>query len=166
MGNQPDVAGEGEIPMRHSVRNLYAADFRFAVLTGEIKGTPSGLPANRLRFSKISGIEYAMEYEEIAEGGRNAGPHICAAPHKRHAPLVLEHGVVPAESWLNMLRPGMRLGTWLAIIVLDRAGLPTPRMFWITDGIVAKWEAGGLDAMGHSVLVERFEIFHDGIRYS
>lgn len=148
-----------------SCQSLYVSDFRFLVLTGERADAGNILPANRLRFSKISGIEQSAEYEEIAEGGRNEGPHIVTAPHKKHAPLVLEHGVIPAESRLAGLRPGMRLGTWLTVIVLNAAGLPTPQMFWITDGIVTKWETKDLDAMGNSVLVERFEIMHDGIRW-
>ncbi len=154
------------IKMEVIQRSLYAADFRFLVMTGEVSGTLQELPVNRLRFSKISGLESSMEYEEIAEGGRNEGPHILTAPHKRHTPLVLEHGVIPAQSRLAFLRPGMRLGTWLSVILLDASGKPTPRMFWITDGIVTKWESGSLDAMGNSVLVERFELLHDGIRFT
>ncbi len=147
-----------------SDQSFYASDFRFLVLTGENSNTGNVLPANRLRFSKISGIEESMEYEEIAEGGRNEGPHIVTAPHKRHSPLVLEHGVIPVESRLVGLRPGMRLGTWLTVIVLNAAGFPTPQMFWIEDGIVTRWETRDLDAMGNSVLIEKFEIMHDGIR--
>ncbi|MCM1106290.1 MAG: phage tail protein [Blautia sp.] len=137
----------------------YAADFRFLVVTGKGDGS-------RLRFSKISGLAYAMEYEEIAEGGRNEGPHIVTAPHKRHSPLVLEHGILPEESWLSKLRPGMRLGTSLTIILLDAQGNQTKRKFWVEDGIVTKWEAADLDAMGSSVLIEKFELLHDGIHYS
>lgn len=150
---------------KNSYQSLYMTDFRFLVLTGEKPDTVNILPANRLRFSKISGIEQTTEYEEIAEGGRNEGPHLLTAPHKKHPPLVLEHGVIPAESWLLGLKPGMRLGTWLTVIVLNAAGIITPQMFWITDGTVSKWEMGSLDAMGNSVLVERLEILHDGIQW-
>ncbi|MCM1284017.1 MAG: phage tail protein [Muribaculaceae bacterium] len=137
----------------------YAADFRFLVVTGKAGGS-------RLRFSKISGLECSMEYEEIVEGGRNGGPHIVTAPHRKHSPLVLEHGILPEDSWLSKLRPGMRLGTSLTIILLDAQGKQTKRKFWVEDGIVTKWEAADLDALGSSVLIEKFELLHDGIHYS
>lgn len=107
-----------------------------------------------------------MEYEELAEGGRNDAPHILTVPHKRHAPLVLEHGIVQKDSGFAKWKPGMRLGTWLAVILLDAKGRTTDEKFWITDGIVTKREAGNLDAMGNSILIERFEIMHDGIHYA
>lgn len=144
---------------------LYASDFRFLVLTGENQQAGKLLPVNSLRFSKIAGIESTMEYEEISEGGKNDGPHILNAPHKKHQPLVFERGVIPAISWFSLLKPGMRLGTWLQIIVLDGRGLPTTKQFGISDGIVTKWETSGLDAMGSSILVEKIEIVHDGITY-
>lgn len=146
-------------------RKQYLTDFRFLVLTGK-KGTKiTADSGDRLHFSKISGIERTMDYEEIAEGGKNDGPHILTVPHKKHAPLVLEQGLVPAKSWFATLQPGMRLGAWMNIILLDGSGSMTSRMFWIEDGIVTKWETGGFDAMGNSILVERFEIVHDGIHY-
>lgn len=150
------------IDVRHY---LYASDFRFLVLTGEDKKAGKLLPINSLRFSKISGIESSMETEEVSEGGKNDGPHILSAPHKKHQSLVLERGVIPTISWMSLLKPGMQLATWLQIIVLDGRGLLTPKQFWIEDGTVTKWETSGLDAMGNSILVEKMEIVHDGIKY-
>lgn len=140
---------------------MYAVDFRFLVLMAR-----EGNGTERMQFSKISGLSCSLEYEEIAEGGRNEGPHIVAAPHKRHEPLVLERGIAEQGSRLVRLKPGMRLNTPLMIYPLDAAGNKGETGFWIEDGIVTKWETGGLDAMGRSILVERFEIMHDGIRYS
>ncbi len=162
---------------KKSMQELLSTDFRFLVITGNITSVmsqyksgditkTSGISTDAiLHFSKISGIEYSIDYEEIAEGGKNEGPHILTSPHKKHAPLVLERGIISSNSMLALLRPGMKLGTWLNIILLDSQKQAAKRMFWITDGIVTKWETGGLDAMGNSILVEKFEILHDGIHY-
>lgn len=146
------------------IQNQYAADFRFLVVAGQQPGSPKNAAfGERMRFSKVSGIESTAEYEELAEGGVNHAPHLLMTPHKKHAPLILEHGVIPTESRFAGLKPGMRLGTWLSVILLDAKGKATSRIFWIADGIVIKREIGNLDAMGNSILVERFEIMHDGI---
>lgn len=148
-------------------RASYAAEFRFLVMTGRAPSEREGIADDqKMRFSKVSGLESSMEYEELAEGGKNDAPHILTVPHKKHAPLVLEHGIVPKESRFAKWKPGMRLGTWLSVIVLDEKGQLTGSRFWITDGIVTKRETGNLDAMGNAVLIERFEIMHDGIQYS
>ncbi|MCM1538302.1 MAG: phage tail protein [bacterium] len=156
---------------KKAVQEGYAADFRFLVMMGQGQ-TKGGLTAEqtasgqKMRFSKVSGLESSMEYEELSEGGKNDAPYILAVPHKKHAPLLLEHGIVPAESRFAGMKPGMRLGTWLSVILLDAKGQMTDRRFWITDGIVTKRETGNLDAMGNSILIERFEIMHDGIQYT
>lgn len=137
-----------------------AADFRFLVMTGK-----DGV-YTQTGFSKVSGFELTMEQEEIAEGGKNDGPHVLVAPHKKHQPLILERGVLPVSSWLYRLKPGMRLGTWLLVAVLDAYGGMTEKRIGISDGIVTKWELSGLDAMGNSLLVEKIEILHDGLSYS
>ena len=149
--------------MTDILRGHYASDFRFHVLTGI---SPfAGIPGSDICFSRISGIGSTAESEEIAEGGRNSGPHLLAVPAKWQTQLVLERGVLPVSHWMYRLKPGMRLGTWLQIIVMDESGLPTSRQFWIEDGIVTKWELSDLNALGNSILIERMEILHDGINY-
>lgn len=151
--------------MTENQRGHYASDFRFRVLTGTIRYSGGTIPGTDIRFSKISGIESAAETEEVAEGGKNSGPLLLPVPKKRHAPLVLERGFLPANHWMTRLKPGMRLGTWLQVIVLSENGSSIDRKFWIEDGTVTKWELSELNAMGSSILIERMEILHDGINY-
>ena len=138
----------------------YVPGYRFAVSLGNNDNY------DKVCFSKISGIESTLDYEEIQEGGYNASAHLLPAPHKKHAALVLERGAAPYDSWINKLKPGMRLGTWLEVVLLDAAGNNTERRFLIQDGIVTKWEIAGLDVLGNNILVEKLEIMHEGIRYS
>lgn len=140
-------------------QKTYVPVYRFAVRLG-------GNTYDKVCFSKISGIESTLDYEEINEGGYNSSPHLLAVPHKKHSPLVFEKGAAPVDSWINRIKPGMRLGTWLEIVLLDASGKDTDRHFRIQDGLVTKWEISGLDAMGSEVLVERLEIMHEGIQYS
>ena len=137
-------------------RTDYVPDYRFLVVNK--KNEKAG-------FLRVSGLTAEMEQEEIPEGGKNDGPHIVTAAHKKHPPLVLERGILPQKSWIEKLKPGMQLGTWLEIFVLDEKGKRTTRSFRIEDGIVTKCEMSGFDAMGNSMLVEKIEIVHDGIRF-
>lgn len=145
--------------MAETKRQTFLPDFRFRVMTGRDEQDGS------VCFSKISGIEVTMEQEEIMEGGKNDGPHILSAPHKKNPPLVLERGFLVKRSWLSKLSPGMRLDTWLQVDLLDEKKEKSGRYFYIEDGIVTKWELSGLDAMSGSILVEKVEIVHDGIIY-
>ncbi|MFR5601845.1 MAG: phage tail protein [Lachnospiraceae bacterium] len=137
----------------------YIPAYRFAVRLG-------GNRYDKVCFSKISGIERTLEYEEIQEGGNNDGPHLLALPHKKHSPLILEKGAAPVNSWINIIKPGMWLGTWLEVVLLDNKGKETVRRFSIDDGLITKWEISGLDAMGNELLIEKLEIMHNGIYYS
>ncbi len=149
-----------------TTRRTYLPDFRYLVLTGEDEGANDGPQGGSVCFSKVSGIEATMEQEELMEGGKNDGPHILLSPHKRHAALVLERGVLPSDCWMSRLKPGMRLNTWLLIVLLDEKLEKTGKMFGINDGTVTKWELSGLNAEGNSILVEKLEIVHDGIIYT
>lgn len=157
---------EGTMGTAGKERRSYMPDFRYLVLTGEDAGADGTFNGGSICFSKVSGIEAAMEQEEIMEGGKNDGPHILLSPHKKHTALVLERGVLPADCWMSRLKPGMRLNTWLQIILLDEKLRKTKKQFWIADGTVAKWELSGLNAEGNSILIEKIEIVHDGILYS
>lgn len=137
----------------------YVPGYRFAVCLG-------GNTYDKVCFSKISGIESTLDYEEIYEGGYNSSPHLLAVPHKKHVPLVLEKGAAPVDSWINIIKPGMWLGTWLEVVLLDSRGNETKRSFSIQNGLITKWEVSGLNAMGSEILVERLEIMHEGIQYS
>ncbi len=136
----------------------YVPGYRFAVRLGGSYGS--------VCFLRISGVEKRMDYEEIYEGGYNDAPHLAAVPHRSHAPLVFEKGAAPRDSWAARLRPGMRLGTWLEIVLLNESGRETGRTFRIQDGIVTRWEIAGFDAMKSEILIERLEIMHEGIQSS
>lgn len=136
----------------------YIPGYRFAVRIGGDSG--------KVCFSRISGIEGTLDYEEIYEGGYNAAPYLVAVPHRTHTPLVLEKGAAQGDCWVNKIRPGMKLGTWLEVILLDGSGKETDRTFSIQDGLVTRWEISGLDAMRNEILIERLEIMHEGIQYS
>lgn len=137
----------------------YVSSYRFAVRLGSNT-------YDKVCFSRISGIESTLDYEEIFEGGYNVSSHLAAVPHKKHAALVLEKGAAPKSSWVSRVKPGMKLGTWLEVVVLNKKGKETERSFRIQDGLITKWELSGLDAMKSEILIERVEIMHEGILYS
>lgn len=132
----------------------YLSDYRFEVITKN---------QEKVGFMKVSGLTTEIELEEIPEGGKNDGPHLVIVPHKRHQPLVLERGIFPKKSWIEKIKPGMMLGTWMEIFPLNSQKKRTARSFRISDGMVTKCEISGLDAMGNSILVNKIEIVHNGI---
>ena len=160
------MAGESVQNGKKSNYPSFITEYRFAVKLGEAEYGSSNKRSSRVCFSKISGISSSLDYDEISEGGYNDSPHLVAVPHKKHAPLVLEKGVAPKDSWMSQVKPGMMLGTWLEVVMLDGSGKETDRRFLIYDGLITKWEISGLNALGNSILIEKLEIMHEGIHYS
>lgn len=136
----------------------YLTNYRFRVVLGQQK--------EEICFARISGIQQGIEYEEIQEGGNNGSAVTLVVPSKKNDTLVLERGFsnnAGEDSWLRRVRPGLRLGTGLEIFVLNLEG-NIIRKFIIDDGLITKWEAGPLDAMGQDVLIEKLEIVYEGLR--
>lgn len=119
---------------------------------------------SKLRFSKVSNIEQEIEMEEFAVGGLNGAPHIAVAPSKKSGRLVLEQGVVILDKDVKGWRAGYYLNGPIDIFVSGNSMKRLlPKHYSISGGLIVKWELSSLDAMGSEVLVQKFEIAHDGL---
>ena len=115
-----------------------------------------------ISFAKLSNMESSMEYEILQEGGNNLFPRLLPLPPKQLKTLRLERGVRENAENLSDLYPGMTIEKGIGIEVLNTAGGTAAR--YVVEGVtVVKWEIGGLDAMGSSVLLETFEVTYTGI---
>lgn len=122
-----------------------------------------------LSFSKVTNMSRNTEYDTIAEGGLNSMAHTFTKAKQQQETLILEKGVnisrkKDSENLAKLgLKPGGRIRQAVTLVVLgdDRK---MERRYGFDEGVVIRWELGGLDAMGNEVLIERFEIAHSGLK--
>lgn len=114
-------------------------------------------------FAKVSGVESSMEYETLQEGGVNWGPQLLPLPQKQIKTMKFERGIQSQGSPAINLTPGLQLSTGIGVAVLNPEGKAIAR-FTVKDVTVVKWELGGLDAQGNSVLLETFEVAYGSIK--
>ncbi len=111
-------------------------------------------------FSKVTNISDSVELETVPEGGYNDSPRFLPKQKTRVETLVLEQGVQTGK------KPGMALKAgshvYLAIIMVMHEG-KVAKTYSFEEGIVTKWELGGLDAVGKQLLVKKVEIAHTGL---
>jgi phage tail-like protein len=116
-------------------------------------------------FTKVDGLESAIETQDYNEGGRNDYVHKILKG-TTYGPLVLSRGLTTIDSlwaWHERVRRGVvtrRNGT---IMLLDAQRLPV--MWWnFADALPIKWVGPSFDASAESqVAIERVELAHRGI---
>jgi phage tail-like protein len=122
-----------------------------------------------LSFSKVTNMSRNTEYDTIVEGGLNSMVHTFTKAKQQQETLILEKGVnisrkKDSENLAKMgLKPGGRINQAVTLVVLGD-DQKTERRYGFDEGVVIRWEIGGLDAMGSEVLIERFEIAHSGLK--
>lgn len=130
-------------------------------------------------FSRVSGLEYEVAYEEFREGGVNGYTHKLPSGVTHTQNLLLEQGVTDLDflsSWsLNLLDLPLlaadyqeklargdvkrRNGT---IYLLDNQRLPV--MWWNFKGAYpVKWSGPELQADSGSIAVQSVELVHQGL---
>ena len=135
-----------------SVREDLVANNRFIVTLGSLMYS----------FSKVTNISDSIELETITEGGYNDSPRFFEKPKAKVETLVLERGVQAGDSLgLDlMLKLGMHV--YVAIIIVMNEG-KVAKTYSFEEGIVTKWEVGGLEAVGKQLLIKKLEISHTGL---
>lgn len=120
----------------------------------------------RLSFAKVSNLESSIDVDIIQVGGLNQLVHVAASPKKQQQTITFERGIMTKSSILDKIKPGIRLGKSIEIMVLQTDKNKTSKIvkkFYINDGLVTKWEASTLDALSNEVLIQKFEIAHTGL---
>ena len=135
-----------------SVREDLVANNRFIVTLGPLMYS----------FSKVTNISDSIELETITEGGYNDSPRFFEKPKAKVETLVLERGVQAGDSLgLDLiLKVGMHV--YVAIIIVMNEG-KVAKTYSFEEGIVTKWEVGGLEAVGKQLLIKKLEISHTGL---
>jgi len=112
-------------------------------------------------FSKVSGLSREAETTVYQEGGVNDRVHILRGPVKNPGVLRLERGAYAGENFPFYLA-GERLKVSIRIEVRSPGGTNAPGKSYTAEGLVVKrWEAGELDAMQNTILIDRFELNYE-----
>jgi len=116
-------------------------------------------------FTKVDGLESAIETQDYVEGGRNDYVH-KVLKGTTYQPLVLSHGLTDIDSlwaWHERTRRGVIKRKNGTIMLLDRERLPV--MWWnFTGALPIKWSGPSFDASADAqVAIERIDLVHRGI---
>ncbi|SCI72109.1 conserved hypothetical phage tail region protein [uncultured Clostridium sp.] len=114
-------------------------------------------------FSRVTNLEQEQEIEEFQVGGMNYAPHIAVSSNKKSGRLILEKGkCVKGQSQIANWRAGYRINSLIDVYIYDKNG-KNAGSYGINGGLIVKWEVTGLDALGSELLIQKFEIAHDGV---
>ena len=113
-----------------------------------------------LRFQKISGLGYSLDYETVAEGGNNLFEHHLPNQVK-YENLILERGFtgLPGiNSKFTQMMEKFKFYTGTCVITLfGESGLPIAG--WKLDKVFpVKWSLSSLDGSSTEVLVNTLEL--------
>ncbi len=116
-------------------------------------------------FSKVDGLDSAIETQDYVEGGRNEYVH-KVLKGVLYTPIVLSHGLTDVDSlwaWHERTRRGVIQRKNGTIMLLDRERIPV--MWWnFAEALPVKWTGPSFDAAADAqVAVERVELVHRGI---
>lgn len=112
-------------------------------------------------FSKVSGLGREAETTVYQEGGINDRVHVLRGPVRNPGALRMERGAYAGE-YFPFYLAGERLFQPMRIEVRSPEG---PRLlgkfYTLTGLVVKKWEAGELDALQNTLLIDRFELHYE-----
>jgi len=112
-------------------------------------------------FSKASGLSRETETTVYQEGGVNDRVHVLRGPVKNPGVLRLERGAYAGE-YFPFYMAGERLAQPMRIEARAPGGLfPLGKFYTLTGLVVKKWEAGELDALQNTLLIDRFELSYE-----
>jgi phage tail-like protein len=115
-------------------------------------------------FSECSGLEVETELVDYREGGVNDYVHRFAGA-TRSPPLVLRHGITPADGlwrWYRMTVAGQVVRRNGTIFLLDNAH-HTAVQWDFKDAFPYKWSGPELRAEAASIAFESVELAHRGL---
>ncbi len=124
------------------------------------------------RFEKVSGLEFTIETEEIAEGGENNFVH--KLPGRMRWPnIVMSRGVTQSDLFFEWAREtsGERFEAFddelerytVAITLTNRVG-ESLRTWELEGAFPVRWTGPNFSASDQSPLVEELEIAHHGFK--
>lgn len=114
-------------------------------------------------FSKITNIGSRIEYDTFIEGGQNDAPLYFKKPKTKPDTIIFEKGLHSGigSNVFGLLKEGMKVKN-VMIFVKHKGN--TDRILYFDDGLILSKEFSVMDAMSNSVLIEKMEIAHSGLK--
>lgn len=114
-------------------------------------------------FSKVTNIGIKIEYDTFIEGGHNDAPLYLQKPKKQPDTIVFEKGVHTGltSNIFGLIKEGMRVKN---VMIFVRHRGKTDRILYFDSGLVLSKEFGEFNASKNTVLIERMEIAHSGLK--
>lgn len=119
-------------------------------------------------FSKISGLQRTRENFIYQEGGLNDRVHVLPGPVKSCGTICLERGAYFGE-YFPFYLTGERLGWPMRVELWSfsaESKYQLGKAYTLTGLVVKKWEAGELDALQNTLLIDRFELDYEYMEIS
>lgn len=119
---------------------------------------------NKVGFSKVQNIQSSCQVEEIAVGGMNYSPHIAISPSNKGGRLIFERGICWGDTqFMKKWKVGYYINGPIDIVAIKKGTATLRKTFSISGGIIEKFELSDFDALDSKILIEKFEIVHNGI---
>lgn len=117
----------------------------------------------KVSFSKVTNIGSKIEYDTFIEGGRNDAPLYFKKPKTKPDTVIFEKGLHNGlgSNFFGLLKEGMGVKN-VMIFVKYRGN--TSRILYFDEGLILSKEFSVMDAMSNSVLIEKMEIAHSGLK--
>jgi len=119
--------------------------------------------AQEFGFSRVSGLSRETEITLYQEGGVNDRVHVLRGPVKAPGVLRLERGACAGEDFPLYLA-GERLSEPLRLEVCAPGGAKPGKAYTAMGLIVKRWEAGELNALQNTILIDRFELSYESLQ--
>ena len=114
-------------------------------------------------FSKVTNIGSRIEYDTLIEGGQNEHPMYFKKPKKKPDKVIFERGVCTSSigNALQSLKAGTKVKN---VMIFVKNNVDTERILYFNDGLILSKTYSSMDAMGKSVMIEKLEIIHSGLK--
>lgn len=111
-------------------------------------------------FKKVSGLEKAIQFEEVHEGGYNGYSHRMRNHDAGQHVLTLEYGSTNISFMLDNIEPGRYIPDGVFVTSLDHGSLLSGKMFSLEGCYLQKISFGEFDAEQSAVMINRMEIVY------
>lgn len=117
-------------------------------------------------FSKVSGLQRTSEPVTYQEGGLNDRVHVLPGPVKSCGALHLERGAYAGE-YFPFYFVGERISCPLRLEIWNNANSRLGgKVYTLVGLVVKKFEAGEMDALQNTLLIDRFDIDYEYMQIS
>ena len=117
----------------------------------------------KVSFTKVTNIGSKIEYDTFVEGGKNDTPLYFKRPKTKPDTIIFEKGLhnSAGSNFFGLLKEGMRVKS---VMIFVKHNGKTNRILYFDEGLILSKEFSVMDAMSNSVLIEKMEIAHSGLK--